>query len=80
MNNKNLQLTDFEEHKLLWRDTYYIVKMNNKWGIFNNYNHKFLINPEYDSLRFYSLGANWDRKVEHIGQKETLNPQGILII
>ena len=38
------------------------------------------INPKYDSLRFYSLGANWDRKVEHIGQKETLNPQGILIL
>lgn len=38
------------------------------------------INLEYDSLRFYSLGANWDRKVEHIGQKEPINPQGILII
>ena len=38
------------------------------------------INPEYDSLRFYSLGANWERKVEHIGQKEPLNPQGVLIL
>ena len=27
------------------------------------------MNPEFDSLRFYSLGANWQRKVEHIGQK-----------
>ncbi len=38
------------------------------------------INPEYDSLRFYSLGANWQRKVEHVGQKEPINPQGILIM
>ncbi len=38
------------------------------------------INPNYDSIRFYSLGANWERKVEHIGQKEPLNPQGILIL
>ena len=26
------------------------------------------INPEYDSLRFYSLGANWQKRVEHIGE------------
>jgi CRISPR-associated protein Cas2 len=38
------------------------------------------MNPKYDSLRFYSLGANWERKVEHIGVKETINPQGILIL
>lgn len=37
------------------------------------------INPEYDSLRFYSLGANWERKVEHVGQKKPLNPQGLLL-
>lgn len=38
------------------------------------------MNPKYDSLRFYSLGANWEHKVEHIGVKETLNPQGTLIL
>ncbi len=38
------------------------------------------INPEFDSLRFYSLGANWQRKVEHIGQKVPINPQGVLIL
>ena len=38
------------------------------------------INQEFDSLRFYSLGANWERKIEHIGQKKPLNPQGILIL
>jgi len=30
-----------------------------------------LINEEYDSLRFYSLGSNWQRRVEHIGAKPT---------
>ncbi|MCR5621143.1 MAG: CRISPR-associated endonuclease Cas2 [Treponema sp.] len=38
------------------------------------------INTEYDSLRFYSLGSNWQRKVEHIGQKKSLDPQGVLIL
>ncbi|MBM4152383.1 MAG: CRISPR-associated endonuclease Cas2 [Kiritimatiellaceae bacterium] len=30
-------------------------------------------NKEEDSLRFYFLGSNWERKVEHHGAKETLN-------
>lgn len=38
------------------------------------------INENYDSLRFYSLGSNWKRKVEHIGQKKPIDPQGILIL
>jgi len=32
-----------------------------------------LIDPEKDSLRFYYLGKNWERRVEHIGAKETVN-------
>ena len=28
---------------------------------------------EEDSLRFYFLGNNWERRVEHHGTKETLN-------
>ena len=28
------------------------------------------IDPEKDSLRFYQLGANWKRRVEHIGAKK----------
>ena len=35
---------------------------------------------DYDSIRFYALGANWERKVEHVGQKKPINPQGILIL
>ncbi len=37
-------------------------------------------NPQYDSLRFYSLGANWQRKVEHAGQKKPIDPQGVLLL
>ena len=39
-----------------------------------------LIDPEKDSLRFYYLGNNWKRRVEHIGAKKTYNPEGVIII
>lgn len=32
-----------------------------------------LIDPEHDSLRFYFLGDNWQRRVEHIGVKPTID-------
>ena len=38
-----------------------------------------LIDPEKDSLRFYFLGKNWKRRVEHVGAKEGYDPQGILL-
>jgi CRISPR-associated protein Cas2 len=38
------------------------------------------IQPEYDSLRFYMLGANWKPRVEHIGAKPSYDPDGPLII
>lgn len=39
-----------------------------------------LINPEQDSLRIYYLGNNWKNRIEHIGAKETYDPEGALII
>jgi CRISPR-associated protein Cas2 len=33
-----------------------------------------------DSLRFYFLGDNWHRRVEHVGTKTTYDPQGPLVI
>ena len=39
-----------------------------------------LINEENDSLRFYYLGNNWERRIEHIGNKQTYNPEGVIII
>ncbi len=38
------------------------------------------IDTEQDSLRFYFLGKNWKRRVEHVGAKETYDPQGPLIV
>jgi len=38
-----------------------------------------LIDPEQDSLRFYYLGKNWQRKVEHVGAKPSLDMEGPLI-
>lgn len=38
------------------------------------------IEPEQDSLRFYFLGSNWRRRIEHIGTKEAYDPGGPLII
>ena len=32
-----------------------------------------IYNPQTDSLRFYFLGSNWQRKVEHIGAKSLPN-------
>ena len=39
-----------------------------------------IIDPDQDSLRFYFLGANWRRRVEHCGAKPTFDPDGPLII
>lgn len=39
-----------------------------------------LIDPKMDSLRFYFLGANWRKRVEHIGAKASYDPEGTLII
>ena len=38
------------------------------------------IDPESDSLRFYYLGANWKRRVEHVGAKEGIDQEGPLIV
>lgn len=38
------------------------------------------IDSEKDSLRFYFLGSNWKRRVEHIGPKEVVDLEGPLII
>jgi len=41
---------------------------------------KTLMNEEYDSLRFYYLGANWKNRVEHIGAKKIEDPEGPMIV
>jgi len=38
-----------------------------------------IIDDKHDSVRFYNLGADWDRRVEHHGVKPSLDPEGPLI-
>ncbi len=37
------------------------------------------IEEEADSLRFYFLGDNWKRRVEHVGAKRSYDPEGPLL-
>ncbi len=39
-----------------------------------------LIDKEKDSLRYYYLGNQWRRRVEHIGAKPSLDLEGTLIV
>ncbi|HUO08985.1 MAG TPA: CRISPR-associated endonuclease Cas2 [Phycisphaerae bacterium] len=39
-----------------------------------------LYSPEEDSLRFYFLGKNWGRRVEHVGAKPATDLNGPLIV
>ena len=38
------------------------------------------IDPATDSLRFYFLGSNWKRRVEHVGAKPALDLDGPLVM
>ncbi len=35
---------------------------------------------QQDSLRFYFLGSNWRRRVEHLGVKPSIDPEAPLIV
>ena len=39
-----------------------------------------IYNKEEDSLRFYFLGSNWQRRLEHYGKETNLNIEDLLII
>lgn len=39
-----------------------------------------IYNSEEDSLRFYYLGANWQRRLERYGHKKNMNIDEMLII
>lgn len=39
-----------------------------------------VIDPETDSLRFYYLGSNWKRRVEHVGAKPGVDQEGFLLV
>lgn len=37
------------------------------------------IDSNQDSLRFYYLGSNWRRRVEHVGAKPAMDPEGPML-
>ena len=37
------------------------------------------MDPARDSLRFYYLGSNWRRRVEHVGAKPSIDQEGPLV-
>ena len=39
-----------------------------------------LIVKDRDSLRFYNLGNRYQNRIEHIGAKESYEPEGVLIL
>lgn len=38
-----------------------------------------IVDKDRDSLRYYMLGSNWKKRVEHYGAKETYDPEGTLV-
>lgn len=59
-----------------------VFEMNIDYGTFLQVKDKLckIINKKNDSLRFYYLGKNWKRRVEHIGAKETYDSEGLLLV
>ena len=39
-----------------------------------------MMDPEKDSLRYYNLGKNWNRKIEHIGAKPAYDPDAPMVL
>ena len=39
-----------------------------------------IVDPETDSLRYYFLGKNWKKHVEHFGAKAAYDPEGVMLV
>ena len=50
-----------------------------EWVVFKE-ELKDIIKTDTDSLRFYFLGKNWKKRVEHIGAKPAFDPEGFLLV
>jgi CRISPR-associated protein Cas2 len=51
-------------------------------GQFTELRHRIeaIIDPQTDSVRYYYLGANWKKRVEHVGAKPAYDPEGPLLV
>ena len=50
-----------------------------QWALFRQRLVDSIVESE-DSLRFYFLGSNWRKRVEHVGAKPSYDPEGPLIV
>jgi len=59
-----------------------VFEIDTDYGTFLKVKDKLLklIDDQQDSIRFYYLGNNWQRRVEHFGTKETYDPEGVMIL
>ena len=59
-----------------------VFEIDVDYGIFLKVKDRLLkiIDENSDSLRFYYLGKNWQRRIEHFGAKQTYDPEGVIII
>lgn len=55
------------------------VLQNDQWILFRS-ELLALTDLKHDSLRFYFLGNDWQRRVEHHGTKPSVDPEGPLIV
>lgn len=39
-----------------------------------------IADPQTDSVRYYFLGSNWKKRVEHFGAKSGYDPEGVLML
>ena len=58
-----------------------VFEIDVDYGTFLKVKDKLLkiIDPKHDSLRIYYLGNNCKHRIEHYGNKETYDPEGVLI-
>jgi len=50
-----------------------------QWAAFKS-KIESIIAKDKDSLRYYFLGANWKHRIEHVGAKDTYDPEGFLSV
>lgn len=57
-----------------------VFEINVDYGTFLKIKDRLIkiIDKKSDSLRFYYLGNNWKKRVEHVGAKETYDSEGLL--
>ncbi|MGN1382660.1 MAG: CRISPR-associated endonuclease Cas2 [Eubacterium sp.] len=39
-----------------------------------------IYDPDKDSIRFYNLGNNYAKRIEHYGKKTSYDPEGVLML